>query len=317
MLQLNDFKEKKILHVGNRPGLDNKLKFRNSNICLYRDDKFTHQVSTHLIFAIYYIGELSLTSVLIKQMREHGISLFLLNDSLKTYAEITSAAEGNYILRKKQYHHNDSFALEISRNLVLNKVQNQYNALQKTRTGIVITDIASINGITNAKSTESMLGFEGNAAKGYFNRMFDNLKWYRRTPRTKEDIPNLLLDIGYTYLFNYVDSLLRLFGFDTYMGYYHKPFFIRKSLSCDVMEPLRPIIDYKLVKAWNLGQINEKDFYFKDGEFLIKKDFHRKYTNMFFEELMRNREDIYTYIKNFYKHIMDPNRYHFKQYLYK
>ncbi|KXK09281.1 MAG: hypothetical protein UZ20_WS6002000587 [candidate division WS6 bacterium OLB21] len=65
------------------------------------------------------------------------------------------------------------------------------------------------------------------------------------------------------------------------------------------MEPLRPIIDYKLVKAWNLGQINEKDFYFKDGEFLIKKDFHRKYTNMFFEELMRNREDIYTYIKNF------------------
>ena len=51
------------------------------------------------------------------------------------------------------------------------------------------------------------------------------------------------MDIGYTYLFNFIDALLRLYGFDTYLGFYHKEFYQRKSLVCDVVEPFRCIID--------------------------------------------------------------------------
>lgn len=40
----------------------------------------------------------------------------------------------------------------------------------------------------------------------------------------KCDPLNTLMDIGYTYLFNFADAHLRLYGFDTYMGVYHQVF---------------------------------------------------------------------------------------------
>ena len=77
--------------------------------------------------------------------------------------------------------------------------------------------------------TFTLLGVEGNYSKYFFKTYLVPAGWRRRAPRTKEDIPNLLMDIGYTYLFNFIDSLLRLHGFDTYKGYYHKLFFDDKA----------------------------------------------------------------------------------------
>ena len=56
-----------------------------------------------------------------------------------------------------------------------------------------------------AKLNEDMsylevMGLEGNAAKVYFPRMFDNVKWSGRKPRIKSDYINVTLDIGYTCL---------------------------------------------------------------------------------------------------------------------
>ena len=59
----------------------------------------------------------------------------------------------------------------------------------------------------------------------------------------------MTLDIGYTMLFNIVDAMLQIYGFDTYYGVFHRCFYMRKSLVCDIMEPMRPIIDYEIRKA--------------------------------------------------------------------
>ena len=74
----------------------------------------------------------------------------------------------------------------------------------------------TIKDIQLASDFNSLLGIEGNMAKLYFGTLFQSHNWNGRTPRAKTDITNLLLDIGYTYLFNFVDSLLKLYGFDTY-----------------------------------------------------------------------------------------------------
>ena len=78
---------------------------------------------------------------------------------------------------------------------------------------------------------------------------FDNVQWNGRKPRIKSDYVNVVLDIGYTMLFNIVDAMLQVYGFDTYYGVFHKCFYMRKSLVCDIMEPIRPIIDYEVRKA--------------------------------------------------------------------
>lgn len=71
-------------------------------------------------------------------------------------------------------------------------------------------------------------------------------------PRTRADIPNLLMDIGYTFIYNFVEANLNLYGFDIYKGFYHQLFFERKSLVCDLVEPFRCLIDKQIRKMYNL-----------------------------------------------------------------
>lgn len=311
MLSLPDFKEKKIIILSSYRGDANDLKFKNSNICLYKNGEFVSKISCHIAFCVFILGECTLTTVLIKKLKEHGVSVFLLSNSFKKYAELLSQAEGNYVLRGKQYALSDSEALELARMIVLNKIKNQYRLLKKVDKKpdkkYLNTILKKVRAI---KTRSSLLGIEGNYSKYYFKKVFADYDWYRRAPRTKEDINNLLLDMGYTFLFNYIDSLLCLFGFDTYKGFYHQLFFQRKSLCCDIEEAFRPLVDHQLIKAHNLGQIAKKDFKFHKGSFRIKDyKLQKKYTAIWFKMIMSNREGIYKYVSDFYRYFLDSSKY--------
>ena len=96
------------------------------------------------------------------------------------------------------------------------------------------------------------------------------MDWMGRYPRTKIDKNNLLLDMGYTFLFHFLEALLLLYGFDIYEGFYHRRFYQRKSLVCDIEEPFRAIIDEAMRKSFNLGQIKNSDFGFTNGQYFLK-----------------------------------------------
>ena len=310
MLTLPDFEEKKIVFVASKDFLPNVFKFRNSNIRLYRNGEFVDQISCHLVLSLFIIGETTLTSVLIRKARQYGISIFMLNYSFKTYATIMSQAEGNYKLRQVQYLKEKEESLEIAKRLVENKIENQAIVACSYKKKVSCGNKLRKQ-IRSAENTKKLLGTEGNFAGKYFPTMFSGIGWYRRAPRTKEDIPNLLLDIGYSFLFNYVDSLLRLFGFDTYKGFYHRLFFQRQSLACDIMEPMRPIIDRQLVKSYHLKQINEKDFRFQNGSFKLKNNFQKKYADIWFRTIVAHKTKIYNFILGFYRYLLNPINYKF------
>jgi len=127
-------------------------------------------------------------------------------------------------------------------------------------------------------------------------------------PRTKVDITNLLMDIGYTFLFNYFEAMLALYGFDVYKGFYHKLFFKRKSLACDLMEPFRCLIDKQIVKAYNLKQINEQDFKLEKGRYILPWDKQKKYANLFFNGISDYKEEIFNYVRQFYYCLMNDEK---------
>lgn len=134
------------------------------------------------------------------------------------------------------------------------------------------------------------------------------MDWKRRLPRAKYDPQNVLLDMGYTFLFNLVDALLQSYGFDTYKGFYHTLFFQRKSLACDIMEPFRVLIDKQLVKSWNLGQIKLEDFEYKYGKYQLSWEKSSYYATLFLEVLTENKDEIYSFTKGFYYHIMNTEK---------
>jgi len=311
MLTLSDFKQKKIIFVIKHQNFKNEIKFHNCNIRLYKGNEFVNQISCHLVLSIFIIGDCTITSVLIRKVKEYGISIFLLNNSFQQYAEIMSVAEGNYALREIQYCMGSKKIMELSKIFIKNKIINQFKILKRLDKNVGDEKLKqTLQTLESCKNVNQILGVEGAFSNYYFKNIFRDIGWYRRAPRTKEDIPNFLLDIGYTFLFNFIDSLLRLFGFDTYKGIYHQLFFQRKSLSCDVMEPIRCLIDYELVKAYNLGRINKKDFKFKNGRFSFKKyDIQKKYLDIWFDLIMKNKVEIYTYILEFYRYLLNPEKY--------
>jgi CRISP-associated protein Cas1 len=307
MMTRPDFIEKQILLIDSSS--IKHLKFKNSNLILTDDnEKIILQNSCHKIFAIFVVGEFTITSVLIKNLIKQDISTIFLNFNLKPYFSINPTNKGNFLLRQKQYTSKINFL--IAKKIVENKINNQLFLMDSLRyktvkEKLLINKIKLIvQTIQYTTNNNELLGIEGTASKIFFEIYFKNLNFNGRRPKCKDNIFNLLLDIGYYYLFNFIDANLELYGFDTYCGVYHTFFFQRKSLVCDLMEPFRCIIDKKLKISYNLKQVNENDFYLKNNQFYVKREFNKKYSKLFLEEILKNKEEIFLYIQKYYRSFM-------------
>lgn len=110
--------------------------------------------------------------------------------------------------------------------------------------------------------------------------------------------------IGYTILFNYMECFLRMFGFDLYVGVYHRLWFKRKSLVCDLIEPFRCIIDHTTLLAFNRKQFSEKDFTLIKQEYRLKYDKCSDYYRVFYDALIERKSDVFKYVQQYYRCFM-------------
>mgnify|MGYP005945330343 CR=1 FL=1 len=306
MLNVNDFSKKQIIVLLANQG--DKLSFSNDNIVVRdKDGKIKHQSTCYRLFMIFIVGNISITSGLIQRSKKFGFAICLMSTTFKVYEVLGSRMEGNTLLRKHQYAYSET---DIGRKIEQNKIINQTEVLKQIRNKSEYLK-EGINLLENLSSTlESetdyltIMGIEGNAAKIYFPRMFENVKWNGRKPRIKNDYINVTLDIGYTMLFNIVDAILQVYGFDTYYGVFHKCFYMRKSLVCDIMEPMRPIIDYSVRKAINLGQCKEEHFEEYNRRWCLKYKNNPAYIQFLMTSILEFKNDIFMYIQKYYRYIM-------------
>lgn len=304
MMTLPDFKEKQLIWVSVQQG--EILRFKNDNLCVEgRDGKFKLQLSGYRIFLLILSGPVQVTGALLQKAQKFGFSLVLLTYGLRYYGLWPSGAEGNVLLRKKQYTYE---GLEISRFLIQNKIRGQIKNLYGMRdesSKEALKKLEKYYGqVSQCLKNDTLLGVEGTASRLYFQVFFRVCDWTARRPRVKHDCINVLLDIGYTYLFCFVEALLRVYGFDIYYGVYHRVFYQRKSLVCDLVEPFRPLIDRTIRKAWNLNQIHREDFYCRQKQFFLKREASSHYSRLFLEILLEYKQEIFIYIQQYYRVFM-------------
>ena len=79
---------------------------------------------------------------------------------------------------------------------------------------------------------------------------------------------------------------------------------MRKSLVCDLMEPLRPIIDYAVRKAINLKQIQENDFRVYNKRYVLEWNKSADYAKLFLDAILEYREELFMYIQGYYRAFM-------------
>lgn len=223
------------------------------------------------------------------------------------YQFISSSAEGNVVLRRRQYEYN---SLDAAKQLIANKIHNQRTMIvqlrdkQDSQKKAVARLDNCLAELELADSVRSIMGIEGNASRVYFQAYFDNVAWLGRKPRVKRDMVNALMDIGYSILFGYIDSLLAIYGFDRYVGILHTQFYMRKSLVCDIVEPFRVLIDKQIKKGINLGQFKEKDFEIYDGKWCLKYQKSAEYSGIFLTVINEHKEEIFIYVRDFYRSFM-------------
>lgn len=305
MMSLPDFRYKQIVvHIAG--GRGERLKFRKDNIVIEdKEGNVLVQHSCHRMFALFIIGEISLTSVLVRQCVSFGFPIVLLGQNMRPIANIRCGAEGNTLLRKKQYCIVPEKQLMIAKELVRQKIANQKQLIKELRylseaDKSALTIMESFD-VEVARSSKELMGVEGSASRVFFATYFRQLGWTRREPRCRPDICNFLLDIGYTYLFQFIAAMLSLYGFDLYCGVLHSFFYQRMSLVCDIVEPFRCIVDRRVRKAHNLGQIKETDFFMHNGRLNLEWEKQAKYVQLFFKDILVEKQSIFLFCQRYYR----------------
>ncbi len=307
MMSTRDFECKQIAFVYTEKG--EKISFKNDNLIITDSEgKIKHQSTCYRLFLLFICGDACLTSGILERSKKFGFNIVFMSSNLRIKTILPAKAEGNVLLRKRQY------ALEktdIAAHVIANKIHNQAFLLKKKRNkteeekqNIKKLEQFEKDVLKPDLSVQEIMGIEGVSAKIYFGNLFENHNWTARRPRVKHDITNCLMDVGYTILFNLINALLEMYGFDVYVGILHTQFFHRKSLVCDLEEPFRPIIDAALIKAMNLGQINEKDFWKNQEQYILPWKNSAPYVEIFIKALMEYKNEIFIYLQSYYRAFM-------------
>lgn len=291
---------------------DRELRVSNGELLLeeIEDKKTLTKLPFQKILALFIIGHIHITTPLIDKCKKNNVALVVMKPSLRPVFYWSNSAEANYLLRQKQYQLPKD-DITIAKWIVLNKITNQLALLQNSRKKDDLT-IEAISICKNSISTwikqissyNKLMGLEGYVSKAFFTAYYQDLDWHGRNPRTKNDVLNSTLDIGYTILFNYIECFVRMFGFDIYVGVYHRLWFKRKSLICDLVEPFRCIIDRTIRTAFNRKQFSSLDFKIHKGEYRLKIEKNSQYAKVFFDALIPYKNEIFKFIRSYYRCFM-------------
>ena len=290
---------------------DRNLRVSNGELLLEETEgkKTLTKMPFQKILALFVIGHISVTTPLIEKCKKFNVALIVVKPNLRPVFYWADSAEANFLLRQKQ-HLLLKDDLKIAKVLISNKIQNQITLLNNTRRIDSLTQKAiqtcseCLRRTPDEQDYQSLMGYEGYASKDFFAAYFQDLHWKARCPRAKCDAINVTLDIGYTILFNFTECFLRMFGFDLYVGVFHRLWFKRKSLVCDIMEPFRCIIDRAVRTAYHRKQFGVKDYTIEKGEYRLKRELSQEYYKVFVEALMPYKMSLFVYVQSYYRAFM-------------
>lgn len=139
---------------------------------------------------------------------------------------------------------------DVWKNIVIQKIKNQRKLLQKLN----LTGSEYLKKYENTVLSGDKTNCEAQSARIYFKALFGN-NFIRHSP----DEINSALNYGYILLLNSFNRILSIHGYSTALGINHSNRQNSFNLSCDLMEPLRPVIDEIVYN----NQLSEFDWEYK------------------------------------------------------
>jgi len=267
------------------------LKLDGQALALYEDGARKGSVPLHLLDRIVLRGNVQLESRVLGALSERNIGLLVLSGrNTEATAMLTGRAHSDSTRRLGQYRASLDVELRmpLARWLVLVKVRAQLRLLKRAMAGRpdlrhpLTGAMQTLSGIIGqlredqfAISLDSLRGYEGAAAAAYFGgftQLFaPALNFTGRNKRPPPDPVNACLSLGYTLLHYDAVRACHIVGLDSMLGFYHDLSFGRESLACDLMEPLRPVMDGWVWQLFRERELRPEHFSDDNGRCLMNK----------------------------------------------
>ncbi len=233
--------------------------------------------------------QVSITTCLLAELLEKKIKIIFVDSKHNPAGELVPYQNNYYSYRKiKEQINFDNYnkdylwkfiiqhkILNQAKNLFYMKLNQQYEML-----------IQYQNDVDNGDITNR----EGHSAKVYFNALFG-------TSFTRDDSQNDInkyLNYGYSILLSSINREIKSCGYLTELGIHHigesNPF----NLSCDFIEPLRPLVDYLVISR----QVDEQNYKQKFVEMLTMSVKYNGKDIYLDNAIHLYVEDLLNYLKN-------------------
>ncbi len=204
----------------------------------------------------------SFSSDLIEALSLRGIKLFFLDFRGVAHSAIIGQSQhGVVAVRQAQQEFCKSEDISLAIEIVVGKIKNQravLNYLGKYHHHPVLhssveTLLLNADKAKQAKSIDTLLGFEGASASAYFKALseacFFSSTFTHREGRGSQEINNSMLNLGYAVLSSYILNAIINAGLEPYLGVLHSKRPGRMALVLDLMEEYRAwVVDRAVIK---------------------------------------------------------------------
>lgn len=227
-----------------------KLEYSLNYLVCRKGDKITKLVIDEIKTLVIDSLQVSITSSLIAELINKKVKIIFTNEKHNPIGEIVPYQNNYYSFRKikEQITIPDERKKYAWKNIITAKILNQARNLKdifKEKQYEMLTVYAK--NVENDDETNR----EEHSAKVYFNSLFG-----KDFNRDQKNNINKYLDYGYSIILSAFNREVKILGYLTELGVHHigesNPF----NLSCDLMEPLRPLIDKMVIE----NVVNEENY---------------------------------------------------------
>ncbi len=226
----------RIVVIANRAKLDLKM-----NHLVVRSDADTSKIHlSEISILIIENTAVSITAAVLCEMVSRKIKIIFCDQQRNPAAELCCCygSHDTSMKIKKQIEWKQITKEQVWTEIVTEKISNQQSHLLSL--GCIEEELlrAYLIEIKHNDTTNR----EAHAAKVYFNAIFG-----KDFSRTQDNLINAALNYGYSIILSAINREIVANGYLTQLGLFHDNMFNQFNLSCDLMEPFRPLVDSKVL----------------------------------------------------------------------
>lgn len=256
-----------VLFVTGAPAL---LRTRAGRLAVERGGVVEADLAWNGLAGLCLIGAHHLTGPATRAALRKGVPVHYASGTgryLGTLRDGRPGAEGHGLwLLQAQCCADPGRALRAARNVVEARLRHLREVLrQRVAASPALSEIdKSLGGIATAPDLPTLNGLEGYATRAYFAALAEALpEWMGfegRVKRPPRDPFNAMLSLGYTVLYQHVETVIRTSGLLPFVGFYHQGHGRHAALASDLMEPFRHLVERTALGFALRGRVGPADF---------------------------------------------------------